>query len=435
MNNKDIIQDFVKNPTYDNILKVIFNIDPDIDMNNYQELFKVVLEILDKKVKYPKFVFESAIVMFNRKLALKLIGIAAEKNNRTVAEEMINSAKCLPDDPEFDDIREFYLNYEPNNVLSDFIGDPSRENLIKAISSIPANINLVEAVEFIRKVYDFLAGTEKYPQYASETMLLKYNEKFFKRMVEFKTSSSPTEMLKIYNQIFNTCGEDHEFKELSDFYFSYVLLDQKLAKEFMEDLLRKGSLNRIKQHIDLIPLNQFRVFFHGARNKNIDVNIYCFERLSSDVELKEKYICCCGDNLTLIKLIGKKYEITESMAGCAINNMSTVEDLQDLIQYLKEKNVNVSKAIRNYRDGEKRSAIDNACWIPKPKLLPILIANTTDEDLKVILTTKNYSYRTPLGHCSYYNFKDCIDIINTELTRLKIKDDYKNGVLRVVNIG
>lgn len=210
-----------------------------------------------------------------------------------------------------------------------------------------------------------------------------------------------------------------------------------LNREY-RNILHEGSLLNIKFFVHLMNLPQDDIYCNAMYNNSVDVKFYIYDYLKSKGynynEICFKYTR--GDINIIEKLVDDGVQLSDQIAGEAIYDCLNYKskNLKELIEYFKSLNINVSNAIKSYRDYQEMTSIDLSCFEPYPDLLPILISNTTDDDLREILTTRNYGGRYTFGHCTRYNYIECINIIENELKRLNLSKKGDHRQLTITKI-
>lgn len=330
--------------------------------------------------------------------------------------------------------------------IQEIIKNPNKDELRKykdnfgiIISKIPEDMESQNLRQLLHIIVELLFETksEKDTFRTLEKLIYFENNKLSVRMrKETAEKNITSEKQLLFNAYHNISKDDLEYADLKNAYYNEICENSETAQEMYELIIRNNHLEDVVPIIDKINLSPDDLLFHSSINRDSRViDFICDHLISKDITLNDESLIRCRGQANAIRKIGTRMKITEAMAGRAINAAlyHSTDNLVDLIAFFKEKEVNVSEAIREDRDWEQRSAIDNACWNPSPDHLPILISNVTDDDLRTILTTSNYARRTPLGHANYYNHTSCIEMIEKEMTRLGIALE-KRGVLRVITI-
>jgi hypothetical protein len=277
------------------------------------------------------------------------------------------------------------------------------------ISELPESLDQSTRIILLNNMIKVLNETVKFPDIKLYNQIIQEGS-----IIESKSIGEV--LISLYSRIFLICGENNKYTSLTNAILNDIigLRDIQITKEVFISILRNRNINIIKDLLlDTLPLLPSDMLFHASINPDPEVINILFD---------EEYFRLCRGHHHIIRKMGSKIDITEEMAGCAIYHSIDLnsENLSSLLEYFKQQNINISRAIRNYRDFEGKSALDNACLINKSEHLRILISNIKDDDLRNILMMRNYARRTLFEHAIYYDFTECINIINYELRRLAI---------------
>lgn len=205
-----------------------------------------------------------------------------------------------------------------------------------------------------------------------------------------------------------------------DFKTAIEVYEKAKGKKALQEYVKNRGWDIGKLMMKFRSLEQAKELVEFYRSKGLDPATFICRCRSSHSTLdfctmpeQVDYLLQQVNNEQLKAII----EIDEGLIK--IYDKCTPEGFDQLLTRCEEAGISLSK-ICTSRNSEGLSVVDHACLHRKNRHLPILLKRINDEDERILLSTHNYGFRTPLGHALYYGGMNspCAQIIESEMQRL-----------------